>query len=87
MILRARKLEGGVPLFMTKAKGMGFGLPICKRIAEAHSGSISVKSKMEKGTAVTITFPVDPQPLDDKKGWIFSEPILSTITTTQKRPA
>jgi PAS domain S-box-containing protein len=44
-------------LFTTKAKGMGFGLPICKRIAEAHKGTIAVESEIEKGTTVTIQIP------------------------------
>lgn len=46
------------PFFTTKAKGMGFGLPICKRIVEAHGGSISVKSKVGKGTTFTVSLPV-----------------------------
>jgi len=45
------------PLFTTKAKGMGFGLPICKRFIEAHGGSINVKSSCGKGTTFTVTFP------------------------------
>lgn len=45
------------PLFTTKAKGMGFGLPICKRIVEAHGGIITVESTVDKGTTFTITIP------------------------------
>jgi len=79
------KLEGGVPLFTTKAKGMGFGLPICKRIAEAHGGKISVESKIGKGTTITVTIPVNPEPLDEgNEQLIFNESMLQTITARQK---
>ncbi len=47
-----------VPLFTTKAKGMGFGLSICKRIVEAHGGKISAQSAFGKGSAMTITLPL-----------------------------
>jgi PAS domain S-box-containing protein len=46
------------PLFTTKAQGMGFGLPICKRIVEAHGGTIKVSSLPGKGTTFDIVFPV-----------------------------
>ena len=46
------------PLFTTKAQGMGFGLSICKRIVEAHGGSISVKTEVSKGTTFTVSLPI-----------------------------
>jgi PAS domain S-box-containing protein len=49
------------PLFTTKAKGMGFGLPICRRFIEAHGGSISIKSMRGKGTTLRVTFPAEPK--------------------------
>lgn len=45
------------PLQTTKAKGIGLGLAICKRIIEAHEGSIMVESVAGKGTTVTIILP------------------------------
>jgi len=45
------------PLFTTKAKGMGFGLAVCKRLVEAHGGRINVKSEIGKGTTFTIIIP------------------------------
>jgi signal transduction histidine kinase len=45
------------PLFTTKAKGTGFGLPVCKRLVEAHGGEIVVESEPGKGTIFTITIP------------------------------
>jgi len=46
------------PLFTTKAKGMGFGLPVAKRLVEAHGGSISVETKVGKGSTFTVTLPI-----------------------------
>ena len=50
------------PLFTTKARGMGFGLSICKRIVEAHDGKIEVASVLNKGTKFIITLPIKPKP-------------------------
>lgn len=49
------------PLITTKAKGMGMGLSICKRIIDAHSGEIAVKCTSNKGTTLTITLPIEPK--------------------------
>jgi signal transduction histidine kinase len=55
------------PLFTTKAKGMGFGLPICKRFVEAHRGKISVRSTIRKGSTFTVTLPIRPQVEESEK--------------------
>jgi signal transduction histidine kinase len=70
------------PLFTTKAKGMGFGLPICKRFIEAHGGAISVKSVRGKGTTFRVTFPTEPKvEKGGEKVWVKPLESLSLMTT------
>lgn len=57
------------PLFTTKAKGMGLGLSICKRIIEAHGGKINVKSKVGEGTTFTIAVAIQPKNEGGEKVW------------------
>ena len=46
------------PFFTTKAKGMGLGLAISKRIVEAHHGKIVATSKIGQGTTFTMILPI-----------------------------
>jgi len=55
------------PLFTTKAQGMGLGLPICKRIIEAHGGKILVESTLNKGTKFMFTLPIEHPDFKPKK--------------------
>ncbi|RJP17980.1 MAG: PAS domain S-box protein [Candidatus Abyssobacteria bacterium SURF_5] len=47
------------PFYTTKATGTGLGLSISKKIIEAHSGKISIKSRPGKGTTVKISLPIN----------------------------
>ena len=44
--------------------GVGLGLAISKWIAEAHGGTIRVRSRPGKGTTFVITLPTGPPPAD-----------------------
>jgi PAS domain S-box-containing protein len=61
------------PLTTTKAKGMGLGLAICKRIVDAHGGKINVESAVGKGTTVIITLPIKPKIEFAVREWLDEE--------------
>jgi PAS domain S-box-containing protein len=70
------------PLFTTKAKGMGFGLSICKRNVEAHAGTIFVESAVGEGTTLRVTIPIRPKFEGGEKIWV-KMPESSLLTTTK----
>jgi two-component system cell cycle sensor histidine kinase PleC len=39
--------------------GTGLGLPLTKRLVEAHGATFDLKSEIGVGTAVTVVFPAD----------------------------
>ena len=52
-----------VPNFSTKSSGTGLGLAICKKVIEAHEGSISFASIKGEGTTFVVKLPLYLQKL------------------------
>jgi signal transduction histidine kinase len=46
------------PLFTTKTRGIGLGLAVSRKLAEANSGRIEVESEAGKGSTFTVYLPV-----------------------------
>jgi signal transduction histidine kinase len=49
------------PFFTTKRDGTGLGLPIVKRILNAHGGTVEITSEAGRGTCVTLKIPIDSE--------------------------
>ncbi|BDV41479.1 sensor histidine kinase [Geotalea uraniireducens] len=45
------------PFFTTKARGSGLGLAICRKIVEAHCGTIAVEAGSDRGSVFRVTLP------------------------------
>jgi PAS domain S-box-containing protein len=48
------------PFVTTKARGGGLGLPVARRTAELHGGSLTLISPSEGGTVMRLTVPIRP---------------------------
>ncbi len=46
--------------FSTKQKGLGLGLVLCKQIAQAHNGSITLENLKNKGAEAIVKLPLYP---------------------------
>jgi signal transduction histidine kinase len=45
------------PFFTTKSRGTGLGLPIAKRVVEAHGGRLTIDTPPTGGTVITLSLP------------------------------
>jgi PAS domain S-box-containing protein len=68
-----------LPLFSTKAKGIGLGLTICRQVVEDHDGSITIESEVGRGSTFTVKLPIRTE----KE--ISEQPAFSVPTTVEKR--
>jgi nitrogen fixation negative regulator NifL len=48
----------GEPFFSTKENGTGLGMMICHKIIQDHGGRLDIRSKVNKGTVVSVVLPV-----------------------------
>ena len=49
---------GAMALYcMLAEQGWGLGLTITKALVDLHDGKLDIKSKVGKGTTITVTFP------------------------------
>jgi signal transduction histidine kinase len=62
------------PLFTTKVKGVGLGLPTVRKLVEQHGGTIDVESTVGEGTTFTVWLPRQP-------GQTQSEPAAQLAAT------
>jgi signal transduction histidine kinase len=74
--IRVRDSGPGVPaearprifeaLFTTKAKGSGLGLALCRRIADAHGGSIVLEPNPSTSTGASFLLTVPDRRLEEQ---------------------
>ncbi len=49
-----------VPFFTTKPGGSGIGLALCRQIADAHHGTVTLTNRPEGGCVATVRLPLHP---------------------------
>jgi signal transduction histidine kinase len=57
---RVERQKAFEPFFTTKVKGTGLGLPVSRRIVEAHGGKIDVGTDGGPGAEIVVTLPRRP---------------------------
>ena len=56
------------PFFSSKENGTGLGLAISKKLVDAHSGSLELKSEPGRGSEFVLTFPKESAPMPGRDG-------------------
>jgi len=80
------KCKIGNPLVTRKARGMGFGLAITKRILDAHGGWLEAESIVGKGSTFKIVLPLTGRKCDiGAEQPLPSTPIVQTLSAKREK--
>jgi PAS domain S-box-containing protein len=60
------------PFVTTKARGGGLGLPVARRTAEVHGGTLTLVSPSDGGTVMRLTLPIRPVSDDADAAKVFA---------------
>ena len=56
------------PFYTTKSQGLGLGMPFASKIIERHGGSVSLESRVNEGTLIKISLPVEGERANETSG-------------------
>jgi cell cycle sensor histidine kinase DivJ len=72
--------------YQRRHEGTGLGLSIVKSLVHLHAGEMSIQSKLDEGTTVTVALPIDLAAPDDESGSNIT-PLTSALRTAPQESA
>ena len=70
--------------YQRRYEGTGLGLSIVKSLVTLHGGEMSLESKLDEGTTVTVALPLKPEPTPATHNIATLTPVPRQVMTTDR---